>query len=97
MEKGNTNVKCRICNQISTVVQLCSRCHSVCYCSRKCQIKDWTTHKNNCLTTVKKVDILFNKAYNHSLINIYIAALKILSNINDVVAVLCRVIMFIYI
>lgn len=27
----------------------CSRCKSACYCSRECQVRDWSMHKKKCV------------------------------------------------
>jgi heat shock protein HspQ len=37
---------CHICQKVTT--KNCSRCKKVYYCSRECQAKDWSTHKQIC-------------------------------------------------
>ncbi|XP_011296730.1 zinc finger MYND domain-containing protein 10 [Fopius arisanus] len=37
---------CALCLQIAT--KKCSKCKIVWYCGRECQVKDWTTHKDQC-------------------------------------------------
>ena len=32
----------------------CSRCHSITYCSEKCQQQDWDRHKPNCVPVMVK-------------------------------------------
>ena len=27
----------------------CERCHAITYCSRECQVEDWSRHKDNCV------------------------------------------------
>ena len=46
--------KCGCCGEPAT--QRCSKCKSVWYCSRECQLKDWKAHKEMCkmLTEVRK-------------------------------------------
>lgn len=46
--------KCASCGEPAT--QRCSKCKSVWYCSRECQLKDWKAHKEMCkmLTEVRK-------------------------------------------
>jgi hypothetical protein len=41
--------KCELCNRVGD--KICSKCHSVGYCSRECQLADWSsTHKFFCAT-----------------------------------------------
>jgi len=42
----NTTPNCVICNKNGT--NRCARCKKIYYCSRECQIKDWSKHKLNC-------------------------------------------------
>nr|CAB3266882.1 tudor domain-containing protein 1-like [Phallusia mammillata] len=37
---------CHVCGQLTK--SMCSSCSSVFYCSRNCQVKDWSKHKLNC-------------------------------------------------
>lgn len=53
-------VKC-ICGKLVKDYGVCSRCKSVCYCSRTCQMKDWKSHKNSCIPEKKK-DFMVNRA-----------------------------------
>lgn len=41
---------CRFCGATSLEkkLQVCSRCHCVCYCSPNCQRADWPHHKRHC-------------------------------------------------
>eukprot|EP01084_Bolivina_argentea_P263888 446826_1 len=45
-EKLNT-MKCTYCNQRNSL-QSCSGCMKALYCNRKCQKRDWSTHKTEC-------------------------------------------------
>ncbi|XP_057328442.1 zinc finger MYND domain-containing protein 10 [Microplitis mediator] len=46
--------KCVVCNDIAT--KRCSKCKSIWYCGRECQVKDWTNHKNICEKILKARD-----------------------------------------
>lgn len=45
-ENQKTNAKCITCDQITK--NRCSKCKSVHYCKRECQVSDWQTHKLFC-------------------------------------------------
>ena len=45
---------CIKCGNPST--KQCSKCLSVYYCSRECQVKDWKSHKLSCISPLKLVD-----------------------------------------
>lgn len=45
---------CIKCGKPST--KQCSKCLSVYYCSRECQVKDWKSHKLSCISPSKLVD-----------------------------------------
>jgi len=36
----------------SSAIKFCSKCQTVSYCSRECQLKDWHNHKNNCVDVI---------------------------------------------
>jgi ankyrin repeat protein len=38
---------CSTCKKKGSLMR-CSRCHKAWYCSRDCQVKDWTSHKTSC-------------------------------------------------
>ncbi|KAI6145467.1 hypothetical protein BKA82DRAFT_21336 [Pisolithus tinctorius] len=40
---------CAACEKGGVPLSVCSRCKRVKYCSKDCQVKDWTTHKKNCV------------------------------------------------
>ena len=43
---------CHICmvrGKVGDVVKFCKRCKTVVYCSRACQLKDWKSHKTECV------------------------------------------------
>ena len=41
--------KCKVCGDSTQMLFKCSRCHSVLYCSKACQVKDWKSgHKPLC-------------------------------------------------
>ncbi|KAI6007547.1 hypothetical protein F5J12DRAFT_741961 [Pisolithus orientalis] len=42
---------CTVCGKGGVPLSACSRCKSVKYCSRDCQVKDWKKHKTNCVST----------------------------------------------
>jgi hypothetical protein len=46
-------VFCKECFIASSKMKSCSRCHSVVYCSRECQVKNWSIHKLICGKLVK--------------------------------------------
>ena len=39
---------CRVCEECS--LRFCSGCFSACYCSKACQLKDWSMHRHHCRT-----------------------------------------------
>lgn len=39
-------VKCQLCAK--PTVSCCNRCKKMWYCSRECQVADWSKHKPNC-------------------------------------------------
>ncbi|XP_034943955.1 zinc finger MYND domain-containing protein 10 [Chelonus insularis] len=45
--------KCALCKEVAS--KRCSKCKSVWYCGRACQVKDWNTHKKICEQLVKKM------------------------------------------
>ncbi|KAJ7600304.1 hypothetical protein C8J56DRAFT_6910 [Mycena floridula] len=50
-EKKASIYKCHCCESMlgdREVLMRCSRCHSVWYCSKACQVKDWKQHKKLC-------------------------------------------------
>jgi hypothetical protein len=42
---------CNYCehNELQTIMMKCSKCKKINYCSKKCQITDWSNHKNICI------------------------------------------------
>jgi hypothetical protein len=40
--------QCVVCGKEGENVKNCSRCKSVCYCSKQCQAADWPKHKKSC-------------------------------------------------
>ncbi|TCD62460.1 hypothetical protein EIP91_006830 [Steccherinum ochraceum] len=40
--------KCRSCGKTDVALKICSKCHTVKYCSAECQRKDWSVHKISC-------------------------------------------------
>ena len=44
----NIDTHCTSCGQEKPELKKCSKCMSVSYCGRECQIKDWGTHKTLC-------------------------------------------------
>ncbi|XP_067647579.1 zinc finger MYND domain-containing protein 10 homolog isoform X2 [Eurosta solidaginis] len=51
-EDGNNTIqKCGQCT--ADAVKKCANCKFTYYCSRKCQVEDWTKHKVNCMKTLK--------------------------------------------
>ena len=53
MPEDETNRRC--CHKCQTTVtgkrklSKCARCHSITYCSKKCQVEDWDRHKEYCI------------------------------------------------
>jgi hypothetical protein len=43
----NTTKNCNICSK--PAASQCSRCKSVSYCSKECQLADWNQHKTRCV------------------------------------------------
>lgn len=44
--------ECEKCHSTENLRE-CSKCHHAAYCSRECQVADWSTHKNLCKMWVK--------------------------------------------
>ena len=42
------NPECRLPERLRSELRCCSRCRSVTYCSRECQVADWSVHKELC-------------------------------------------------
>eukprot|EP00290_Baffinella_frigidus_P001591 CAMPEP_0180187658 /NCGR_PEP_ID=MMETSP0986-20121125/43664_1 /TAXON_ID=697907 /ORGANISM="non described non described, Strain CCMP2293" /LENGTH=199 /DNA_ID=CAMNT_0022141803 /DNA_START=131 /DNA_END=729 /DNA_ORIENTATION=- len=42
------DTSCAVCGVRNEVMKRCTRCRSVFYCSRPCQVSDWTKHKFLC-------------------------------------------------
>ncbi|KAI6132443.1 hypothetical protein EDD16DRAFT_406948 [Pisolithus croceorrhizus] len=42
---------CAACGKGDVPLSKCGRCKTNKYCSRDCQVKDWRTHKKNCVPT----------------------------------------------
>lgn len=40
--------KCEACGSVGAKFKKCARCEYVRYCSRDCQVQDWTKHKSRC-------------------------------------------------
>jgi hypothetical protein len=53
-EGGNTDTQqtniptCNTCNKIDEKLKKCTRCKTMFYCSKECQVKDWKKHKKIC-------------------------------------------------
>lgn len=62
----NKNKYCNVCYNIYSKV--CVRCKSIRYCSRECQIKDWSNHKPICKVNFKEPNIERPKPIDLSLI-----------------------------
>ena len=45
--------KCTRCGDFWLGLKRCSRCHTVMYCSPKCQKEDWKRHKPHCRPTLR--------------------------------------------
>ncbi|KAI6104714.1 hypothetical protein EV401DRAFT_2275047 [Pisolithus croceorrhizus] len=46
-----TLTRCAACGKGGVPLFACSKCKRAKYCSKDCQVKDWKTHKNNCVLT----------------------------------------------
>ena len=49
---------CAVCKkepEVGQVLKRCTACFSVAYCSKKCQVKDWKRHKEEC-DELKKIN-----------------------------------------
>jgi len=72
--KGDDLRICRHCNKMEPsqefqmALKQCSRCGSAFYCSKKCQIADWKSHKKYC-KPVTKEDAKMHGASQQSLLN----------------------------
>lgn len=47
-KKGKSCWKCGLYFEDPSKLSVCSRCGKAKYCSRKCQVDDWKSHKKNC-------------------------------------------------
>jgi len=60
---------CIVCKSHTTLMKRCTRCKVRWFCSRKCQLLDWKTHRHQCklredfLKSPKKIKIIHNKKY----------------------------------
>jgi hypothetical protein len=52
LDLGTLTIGCgyRKCanKQLTTAMQMCSRCQDMFYCNRECQVADWPNHKSHC-------------------------------------------------
>ena len=46
-------VCCACCNKLTFTAKKCGRCVQVNYCSKRCQIKHWKSHKSRCIQAAK--------------------------------------------
>eukprot|EP01114_Cavostelium_apophysatum_P023182 TRINITY_DN8656_c0_g1_i1.p1 TRINITY_DN8656_c0_g1~~TRINITY_DN8656_c0_g1_i1.p1 ORF type:complete len:274 (-),score=19.54 TRINITY_DN8656_c0_g1_i1:126-947(-) len=44
---------CKYCSKLGEDLKKCGKCRKAVYCSRECQVKDWSVHKRTC-TILKK-------------------------------------------
>ncbi len=47
-EQGGSLKYCANCNISAPNLKKCGRCKDIYYCSRECQVVNWTKHKPNC-------------------------------------------------
>ena len=47
--KSSSSDECAVCGTRNENMKRCSRCKSVFYCSRDCQVKHWSVHKLTCV------------------------------------------------
>ena len=48
-KQHSVNCYCFGCKKFfNKELNICSKCHIIFYCSKKCQIENWSEHKNNC-------------------------------------------------
>jgi len=47
---------CVVCGKASDTLKKCSRCKNISYCSKNCQLNDWTKHKTNCQNQSPRCD-----------------------------------------
>lgn len=45
---------CATCGHVGEKIKTCSRCRTIAYCSRECQVSDWKRHKRDCRKAVKE-------------------------------------------
>jgi ankyrin repeat protein len=45
--------ECEFCGCSSKRLKVCSKCEKVRYCSRECQVQDYKTHKNECISPLR--------------------------------------------
>jgi hypothetical protein len=45
---ANEQSTCAVCLTASASLDVCARCGAVRYCSRDCQVRDWTIHRDHC-------------------------------------------------
>jgi hypothetical protein len=56
-----TTLQCAHCQNISTDLNQCGRCHLAHYCSKECQKKDWKIHKFCCKKLRKGQDMVYGE------------------------------------
>ncbi|KAI9458204.1 hypothetical protein BJY52DRAFT_1149907 [Lactarius psammicola] len=55
---------CKKCNTTASVRQRCSGCHVTWYCSKDCQVGDWSDHKKDC-KLLSQVAALMRQDWGH--------------------------------
>ncbi|KAH9169886.1 hypothetical protein EDB89DRAFT_1854028 [Lactarius sanguifluus] len=55
---------CKKCNTTACARQCCSRCHVTWYCSKDCQVGDWSDHKKDC-KLLNQVAALMRQDWGH--------------------------------
>ena len=56
-----TTLQCAHCQNISTELNCCSRCHMAHYCSKECQKANWKIHKHCCKRLRKGQDMVYGE------------------------------------
>ncbi|ELT89338.1 hypothetical protein CAPTEDRAFT_178444 [Capitella teleta] len=82
--------RCQVCDKEENVLKRCTKCRCVFYCSRECQITDWSNHKTACIScepalpvNLLTVRLNCNKQKTSLVLNYSASSDRIIQNVAD--------------